>query len=104
MRILKRHYYMQQTCGHVLRDRKAKYKQLRRNSQGQQWGEKKNSRESIRSTYVTGELGMEEIQNQTDKSRITWFGHVKRMDEHKILKRLLEMKMSGRRSRGRSCT
>jgi hypothetical protein len=43
---------------------------------------------------------MEEIQNQTERSRLRWFGHDKRMDEHRIPKRLLEMKMNGRRPRG----
>jgi hypothetical protein len=47
---------------------------------------------------------MEEIQNQIKESRLRWFGHVKRMDEHRIQKILLEMKMSGRRPRGRTCT
>jgi hypothetical protein len=46
---------------------------------------------------------MEGIQNQI-MSRLRWFGHVKRMDEHRIPKILLEMKMSGNRSSGRPCT
>jgi hypothetical protein len=47
---------------------------------------------------------MEEIQNQIEGSRLRWFVHVKIMDEHRIQKRLLEMKMSGRKPRGRPCT
>jgi hypothetical protein len=44
---------------------------------------------------------MEEMQNKVKGSRLRWFGHIKRMDEHRIPKRLLEMKMSGRRPKGR---
>jgi hypothetical protein len=47
---------------------------------------------------------MEEIQNQIKRSRLRWFGHVKRMDQHRISERLLEMKMSRRRPRGRPHT
>jgi hypothetical protein len=35
---------------------------------------------------------------------LRWFGHVKRMYEHKVPRRLLEMKISGRRPRDRRCT
>jgi hypothetical protein len=63
----------------------------------------KTRRERIRNTYIRGELKMDEIQNQIKRSRLRWFGHVKRMDEHRIPKRLLEMKISGRRPRGRPC-
>jgi hypothetical protein len=45
---------------------------------------------------ITGELKMKEIQNQTKESRFRWFGHIKRMEEHILARRLLEMKMSGR--------
>jgi hypothetical protein len=58
----------------------------------------------IRNTYISGELKMEEIQNQIERSRLRFFGHVKRVDENRIPKRLLEMKMSGRRTRGRPRT
>jgi hypothetical protein len=57
----------------------------------------------IRETYIRGELKMEEIQNQIKESRLKWFGHGGE-DEHSIPKRLLEMRVSGRRHRGRPCT
>jgi hypothetical protein len=47
---------------------------------------------------------MEEIQNHIKESRLRCFGHVKRIDEHRITKVLLEMKMSGRRLSSRPCT
>jgi hypothetical protein len=47
---------------------------------------------------------MEEIKNQVDRNRLRWFGHVKKIHEHRIPKGLLEMKMSGKRSSGRPCT
>jgi hypothetical protein len=59
----------------------------------------KTRRERIRNTYIKGELKMEEIQNQIKEGRLSWYGHVKRMDEHRIPKRLLEMSISGRRPR-----
>ena len=37
----------------------------------------------------------------TKSRRIAWLGHVKRMDEKRIPKRLLEWKLIGRRIRGR---
>jgi hypothetical protein len=47
----------------------------------------KNWRDRIRNMYIRGELKMEGIQNQIKQIRLRWFGHVKRMDEHRILKR-----------------
>jgi hypothetical protein len=46
----------------------------------------------------------EKIQNQINESRLRWFGHIKRTDEHRIPKRLLEVKTNGRRPRGRPHT
>jgi hypothetical protein len=39
---------------------------------------------------------MEEMQNQIKESRLRLSEYVKRMDEHRIPKILLEMKLSGR--------
>jgi cobyrinic acid a,c-diamide synthase len=41
---------------------------------------------------------MEDIQNQIQRNGLRWFGHVKRMDEHRIPKRLLDMKMAGKKT------
>lgn len=43
---------------------------------------------------------MQEIWNHIDGSRFRLFGHVKRMNEHRIRERLLEMKKNGRRLGG----
>jgi hypothetical protein len=47
---------------------------------------------------------MEDNDKQNKGSRLRWFGHVKIMDEHTIPGGLLEMKMNGRKPRGRPCT
>jgi hypothetical protein len=41
---------------------------------------------------------------QIEESRITWFHHVKRMDKHRVSIRFVDLKISGKRSRGRPCT
>jgi hypothetical protein len=60
----------------------------------------KTRRDRIRIIYIRGEFKTEEIQNQIERSRLRWFGHVKRVYEHRIPKILLEMKTSGRRLKG----
>jgi hypothetical protein len=40
---------------------------------------------------------MEDMHNQIKKNRLRWFEHIKRMDEHRIPKTVLETKMSGKR-------
>jgi hypothetical protein len=42
-----------------------------------------------------------DIQNQIKGKRLRWFRHVKRMDKHRLSKRLLEIKMTAKRPRGR---
>jgi hypothetical protein len=37
----------------------------------------KTRRGKIRNTYIRGEIKMEETQNQIERSRLRWFGHVK---------------------------
>jgi hypothetical protein len=57
----------------------------------------------MRNAHIREELRMD-IQNQIKGNRLRRFGHVKRMDEHRIPKRVVEMMMSGRRPRGRLLT
>jgi hypothetical protein len=52
---------------------------------------KDQERERIRNAPIREELRMGDIQNQIEGSRLRWFGHVKRKDEHRIPKRLLEV-------------
>jgi hypothetical protein len=59
----------------------------------------KAKRGRIRNAHITEELRMEDIQNQIEGNG--WFRHIKRMDEHRILKTLLEMKMTEKRPKGR---
>jgi hypothetical protein len=56
----------------------------------------KTKRDRIRNAHIREELRMEDIWDQIKGNRLRWFGHVKRMDEHRIPNRLLEMKMTGR--------
>jgi hypothetical protein len=68
------------------------------------------SRDRIRNTYIRAKLQIghsskwRKYATKTKRSRLRWFGYFKRMDEHRILERLLEMKMSGRRPMGRPRT
>jgi hypothetical protein len=50
-----------------------------------------------RNTHIREEFRMEGTQNQVKRNRLRWFGHVKRMDEHRIPKRVLDYKMRGKR-------
>jgi hypothetical protein len=66
----------------------------------------KTKRDRIRNEHITEELKMEDIQNQIQGNSLRQSGHVKGMDEHRIheqnrTERVLDMKMSGKRPRGR---
>jgi hypothetical protein len=63
----------------------------------------KTRRQRIGNTHY-GRTQDKELQNQFNRSNLKWFGHVKRMDECRMRKVLLEMKMSERRPKGRPCT
>jgi hypothetical protein len=56
----------------------------------------KTKRDIIRNAHVREELRMEDIHNQIKRSRLRWFGCVKTVYEHRIPKRVLNMKISGR--------
>jgi hypothetical protein len=64
----------------------------------------KTKRDRIKNTHIREKLGMKDIQIQIKGNRLRWFRHVKRMDKHRIPKRLMEMKMTGKRPRGRPQT
>ena len=44
---------------------------------------------------------MENLEHRLGKTRLKWFGHVKRRDENSILRRAIELEVEGRRPIGR---
>ena len=51
---------------------------------------------------VRSRAGMEsELASRADKRVLRWFGHVERMDEFPMVRRVLMAEVSGRRVRGR---
>jgi hypothetical protein len=64
----------------------------------------KAKRDRIRNSHIRYEPRMEDTQEQMERNMLRWFRHVTRMDEHRIPKRLLEMKMGGKRPSSRQRT
>jgi hypothetical protein len=87
---------MEQRHGHALRERKAKYKQQMK-FLGAVMG--KTKRDNQKCTHQR-RTQVEDIRNQVERNRLRWFGHVQRKDEYSVPRRVLNMKMSGKRSRG----
>jgi hypothetical protein len=58
-------------------------------------------RDRIIEAHIEEEVRMADIQNQIEGNSSRWFRHVKRMDKHRIPRRLLEMKLTRKRPRGR---
>jgi hypothetical protein len=59
----------------------------------------KTKRDRIRNAHIREELRMGDIQNQIEGNRLRWFRHVRRREEYGMLRRLLEIKMTGKRPR-----
>ena len=55
----------------------------------------------VRNEEVRGRAGIErELASRADQGVLRWFGHVKRMDEYRMARRLLMAEVSGVRVRG----
>ena len=56
----------------------------------------------VRNEEVRGRDGIErELASRADQRVMRWFGHVERMDEHRMARRVLMAEVSGVRVRGR---
>ena len=56
----------------------------------------------VRNEEVRRRAGIErELASRVDQRVLRWFGHVERMDEYRIARRVLMAEVSGRRLRGR---
>jgi hypothetical protein len=64
----------------------------------------KTRRDKIRNDDIREQLKVDDIKNDIERNRLKWYGHVMCMADERIPKRMLEMKLSGRRPRGRPRT
>jgi hypothetical protein len=64
----------------------------------------KTRRDKIRNDDIREQLKVDDIKNYIERNRLKWYGHVMRMSEERIPRRTLEMKLRGRRPRGRTRT
>ena len=57
--------------------------------------------EKIRNERIRGTTKVGEIAKKVQERRLKWYGHVMRREEHYVGRRVMEMKVQGRRKRGR---
>ena len=56
----------------------------------------------LRNTQVRDRTGVnKELAERVDKNVLRWFGHVERMDDGRLLKRVVNARVNGRGARGR---
>jgi hypothetical protein len=61
----------------------------------------KTRRDRIRNTNIREMLGVEKLGDRMGRTRLRWFGHMKRMTEERMPRRMYEKRIEGRRRRGR---
>ena len=57
--------------------------------------------DKIRNERIRGTTKAGEITKKVQERRLKWYGHVMRREEHYVGRRAMEMKVQGRRKRGR---
>ena len=50
---------------------------------------------------VRRRCGVENLEPRLRKTRLRWFGHVKRRDDNSILRRVIELEVEGRKAEKR---
>ena len=56
----------------------------------------------VRNEVVRARTGMRrELEARVDVNDLRWFGHVERMDNERLLKKVMNAKVDGRSTRGR---
>jgi hypothetical protein len=64
----------------------------------------KTRTDRIRNDNIREQLKVDDIKTDIEKNRLRWYGYVMRMADERIPKKMLEMKLRGRRPRGRQRT
>ena len=54
----------------------------------------------VESTVIASRVGMDNLEEHLRQKRLRWFGHIVRRDEEVERKKVLELKIEGRRKRG----
>ena len=55
----------------------------------------------MESTVIALRVAVEDLEEHLRQKRLRWFGHIVRQDEEVQIKKMLELKIEGRRKRGR---
>ena len=58
-------------------------------------------RDKIRSEHIRGTTGVVQASKKITEKRLKWYGHVRRMKEEHIVRRMLDVEIPGKRRRGR---
>ena len=59
-------------------------------------------RDKIRNEHIRGTTRLVQASKKITKKRLKWYGHVKRMKEEHIVRRMLDVEIPGKRKRGQS--
>ena len=57
--------------------------------------------DKITNEEVRRKFGVKNLEHRLRKTRLRWFGHIKRRDESSILRRAMKLEVQGRRRVGR---
>ena len=58
-------------------------------------------RDKIRNEHIIGTTRVVQASNKITEKRLKWYGHVRRMKETHIVRRMLDVEIPGKRRRGR---
>ena len=58
-------------------------------------------RDKVESTVIASRVGVNDLEEHLRQKRLRWFGHIVRRDEEVEIKKVFELKIEGRRKRGR---
>ena len=58
-------------------------------------------KDMIESTVIASRVGVDDLEEHLRQRRLRWFGHITRRDEEVEIKKVFELKIEGRRKRGR---
>ena len=58
-------------------------------------------KDMVESTVIASRMGVNDLAEHLRQKRLRWFGHIVRRDEEVEIKKVFELKIEGRRKRGR---